>query len=117
MSINIYPPGTAVSNYEALSRLSKSFPKSVRVAKKMLTLSSKVDKNSLFKSRERKIQEIQSLVYSISRELAVEGYVSKSDSDADIVKDFFSDFSFCAPNWQGEYEFLDQFIDLCMADF
>jgi hypothetical protein len=114
VAITIYPPGTATTNYAALSALKKEFPEAVNLTQKILTRVSKLERKSIFQSKQRKLQEIQGLIYQLRR--ALNGFEGAgSIQSPELVRNFMSRFSYCAPNWQAEYRFLDRFIWDCLS--
>ncbi len=112
--IHIYARGTRVTDPDKAVMLSIAAPLSFRKAQDVLIAAKKyINKSGFFVSEKTRIQRLQSECYELVAALNADNFMTdemKKYGNEFAVIEFFSLFSDVFPNWQKEYEALNDFV-------
>jgi hypothetical protein len=113
--IRIHARGAGlVTNQATLQNLQSSTPHALRKAQDLVVATSKYRKKSgLFSTEKSRLIKVQHSFYDLQRALIEDGFLEqKRDKNGDIwiTIEYLSLFSDTFPNWQPEYEVLNQLI-------
>lgn len=115
--IKIHPPGTRQTDSETMEWLRKNTPEALGLVKKILVVATKYLKGGgLFSSKEKKRRELEEKIYKLEKLLRsykfreIQFY---TEGPINVLIAYFSIVSDALPNWQKEYELLNNFIPNC----
>ena len=121
MRIRIHEPGTRISDARMAEYLTDRAPRAFRHAQNVLLAAQKYRNRSggIFSSDHSRFRRLEKAVGQLHSALIQEDYFSvnaefsESERDVALVVDFLSAFSDAFPNWQEEYQLLN---DLLLGD-
>ena len=112
--IRIHPPGTQITDPEAVEKLAHHAPTAFRQVQDVLVATEKyINKSGFFSSDRSRLQKMQSECYKLVRALKQDGFMANELSqkgEVYVLIEFLSLFSDAFPNWQKEYETLNRLI-------
>ena len=115
--IRIHPPGTRITDYDAVSRLTEIAPTALAQAQRVMIAAENYNKKwSFFGTKTARIQRLHAEIYVLREALENDQIIYRDLGNDDIVAELFSFlslFSDIFPNWQEEYAILNRIIPRC----
>jgi hypothetical protein len=112
--IHIHPVGTRITDHDGAKVLAIRAPTAFRKTQDVLLAARKyVNKSGFFSTEESRLQKLKNELGELIRALEFDGIVHTELSEELMMFEFvmfMNSFSDCTPNWQKEYEAINQLI-------